>query len=72
VISRLDVAVLRDAAKILTNSFASFSNPANLACFTVPESTSNSNQKTVSSASSKVMPILEMKSARDLHRHALR
>jgi hypothetical protein len=72
VIARLEAAVLRDVAKILTSSLASVNISANLACVTVPESTSNSSQKTVSSASSKVIPVSEMKSARDLHRHALR
>ena len=72
VIAPLDFTVLRDAWKIRTNSFASVNKLSKRFLFITPASMSNSNQYAVSSASSIVIPIFEMKSARDLARHALR
>jgi hypothetical protein len=72
VIAQRPFAVVRDAAKIRTNSFASACNFSNLPLLTMPASMSNSNQNAVSSASSTVMPIFEIKSARDLALQALR
>jgi len=72
VIAQRDFAVVREAAKIRTNSFASASKFSNLALLTMLASMSNSNQNAVSLASSTVIPIFEMKSARDLARQALR
>lgn len=71
-IAQRDYAVARVAAKIRTNSFASVNDFSNLVSLTIFASTSNSNQKIVSSASSKVIPIFEMNSARDLPGQALR
>jgi hypothetical protein len=72
VIAQRDFVVVREAAKIRTNSFASASKFSNLALPTTLASMSNSNQNAVSSASSTVIPIFEMKSARDLALQALR
>jgi len=71
-IAQRDFAVVRDAAKIRTNSLASASKLSNLALFTMLASMSDSNQNAVSSASSTVIPIFETKSARDLALQALR
>src|SRR5690349_6994254 len=66
------LVVRRDATKIAVNSFASLINATNLDWDSNSACTMNSNQNTVSSASSSTIPSLERKSERDRARQAAR
>jgi hypothetical protein len=68
--SEFRFAVFIEEAAIAVNSFASTSNGWAIRGVVFAASASNSIQKADSSASSRTVPILEMKSALDLDRQA--
>src|SRR5439155_13531059 len=70
--ARFRRAVLMEVTVIATSSSASFLIAESFATETRSDSSSNSSQNKVSSASSSTMPILAMKSDVDLVRHAAR
>src|SRR5439155_13778121 len=70
--ARLHRAVLIEATVIAISSFASCLIAVSFAAGTSLDSSSNSSQNKVSSASSSTMPILSMKSAVDFARQAAR
>src|SRR2546430_12008003 len=71
-LARLRRAVLIDATVMAINSLASCLTAVNFAAPTSWDSSSNSSQNRVSSASSSTMPIFAMKSAVDFARQAAR
>ena len=71
-LARLRRAVLMEATVMAINSLASCLTAVSFAAPTSWDSSSNSSQNRVSSASSSTMPIFETKSARDLLRIAAR
>src|SRR6266567_1801906 len=65
-------AVRKEATKMETNSFASFSKGPVLSARATPLSTRSSSPNRVSSASSSTMPSFDTKSAFDRARHTAR